>query len=69
MYKKFEKLLAENNVTAYQVAQATGIASATLSAWKSGVYTPKLDKLLKIAEFFDVPLEYFVKEENKCLAN
>jgi transcriptional regulator with XRE-family HTH domain len=62
MYKKFEKLLAENNVTAYQVAQATGIATATLSAWKSGVYTPKLDKLLKIAEYFDVPLEYFVKE-------
>lgn len=63
MYKKFEKLLENKNVTAYQVAQATGIATATLSAWKAGAYAPKLDKLLKIAEYFDVPLEYFVKEE------
>lgn len=63
MYKKFEKLLENKNVTAYQVAQATGIATATLSAWKAGTYVPKLDKLLKIAEYFDVPLEYFVKEE------
>ncbi len=63
MYKKFEKLLEEKDVTAYQVAQATGIAMATLSSWKSGAYIPKVDKLMKIADYFDVPLEYFVKEE------
>ena len=63
MYKKFEKLLAEKNVTAYQVSQATGIASATLSEWKKGTYTPKADKLLKLAEYFGVSIEYFLKED------
>lgn len=63
MYKKFEKLLNERNITAYQVATETGIAQATLTEWKNGTYTPKVDKLMKIADFFEVPLEYFLKED------
>lgn len=63
MYQKFEKLLSERNVSAYQVSKETGIASATLTEWKNGTYTPKVDKLMKIAEFFGVPLEYFLKED------
>ena len=62
MYSKFEELLQTRNVTAYQVSKATGVATATLSEWKKGSYTPKLDKLLKIANYFDVPVNYFYEE-------
>ena len=62
MYAKFKKLLEEHNVTAYQVAKATGISTATLTQWKQGLYTPKVDKIMLIADYFGVPLEYFVKE-------
>ena len=61
MYGKFERLLAERGVTAYQVAKETGISTATLTQWKQGLYTPKVDKIMKIADYFGVPLEYFVK--------
>lgn len=61
MYKKFEKLLIDNNVTAYKVAQDTGITKSTFSDWKSGRSEPKLAKLIKIADYFGVPLEYFVR--------
>lgn len=57
LYKKFEELLKEKNVTAYQVAKETGIATATLSNWKAGKYTPKIDKLKKLADYFGVPIE------------
>ena len=63
MYEKFAELLAKNNVTAYQVSQATGVSTATLTSWKQGVYTPKIDKLMLIAKYFDVPVTYFL--ENK----
>lgn len=63
MYKKFEALLTEKNISAYQVAKETGIATSTLTEWKNGTYTPKADKLMKIADFFGVPLEYFLKED------
>ena len=56
MYEKFERLLQERGVTAYEVAKQTGIQTATLSAWKKGEYTPKIDKLCKIANYFEIPV-------------
>lgn len=59
MYEKFRQLLAEHSVTAYRVAKDTGIPQATLCDWKNGRSTPKLDKLVKIADYFGVPINYF----------
>ena len=58
MYKIFEELLKEKGVSAYRVAQETGVSTATLTSWKKGVYTPKPEKLQKIADFFGVQLDY-----------
>lgn len=61
MYKKFAELLDKTNKTAYQVSKDTGISTATLSSWKKGEYTPKLDKLKLLADYFGVSIEYFVE--------
>lgn len=58
MYEIFQRLLDEKGITAYKVAKETGISTATLSSWKKGRYTPKKEKLQKIADYFDVRLEY-----------
>ena len=63
MYAKFEKLLNQKGVTASQVSAATGVATSTLTEWKKGTYTPKVNKLLAIAKYFDVPIEYFIGDE------
>ena len=63
MYQKFEELLKKNCTTAYRVSKETGICQSTLSYWKQGVITPKLDKLQKIAEYFGVPITYFLVEK------
>lgn len=60
MYEIFEKLLAEKGVTAYRVSKETGVTTATLTSWKQGKYTPKPEKLQKIADYFDVSLEYLM---------
>ena len=62
MYRKFEELLKINNVTAYQVAKATEISTATLTEWKKGTYTPKIDKLKKIADYFGIPVTEFLED-------
>lgn len=59
MYDKFEALCKLRDVTPYRVAKETGVTSSTLSQWKNGAYVPKVEKLQKIADYFDVPLEYF----------
>lgn len=54
MYEKYAKIRDEKGVTDYKVAQATGISSSTFSEWKCGHYTPKIDKMIKIAQFLGV---------------
>lgn len=61
MYERFEKLVKENGTTAYQVSKMTGVDKSTLSHWKAGDYTPKVDKLKKIADYFGVPVTYFIE--------
>lgn len=63
MYKKFEALLIERKVTTYKVAKDTGISNTTFSDWKRGKSKPKFEKLLILAEYFDVPVEYFAEED------
>lgn len=60
MYEIFERLLEEHGVTAYKVCKATGLTTATISNWKAGRYTPKQDKLQKIADYFGVSIEYIM---------
>ncbi len=59
-YKVFELLLKEHDTTPYKVAKDTGIATATLSDWKNGKYTPKQDKMQKIADYFGVTIDYLM---------
>ena len=60
MYEYFQKLLDKYGVTAYKVSKETGITTTTLTNWKKGKYTPKPDKLQKIADYFGVPLSYLL---------
>lgn len=64
MYKKFVELLQKKQITPYQVSKATGISQSTLSDWKTGRAKPKADKLLKLAEYFGVTVDYFLKEKS-----
>lgn len=60
MYEKFAELLEKTNKTAYQVSRETGISTSTLTNWKQGKYTPKVDKLKILANYFGVSIEYFL---------
>ena len=65
MYEIFEQLLKTHGVTPYRVAKETGITTATLTSWKQGKYTPKPEKMQKIADYFNVSLEYLMTGEEK----
>lgn len=62
MYENYARLRDERGLTDYRVAQDTGISASTLSEWKAGTYRPKIDKLIKIARLFNVPLESLLDE-------
>ena len=65
MYQRYCELRDKKGVTDYQAATETEITRSTFTDWKAGVSQPKIDKLYKIANYFGVPLEYFVAKEDK----
>ena len=60
MYEIYLKLKEKYHVTDYQVSKDTGIPRSTFSEWKNGKYIPKRDKLQKIADYFNVSIEYLM---------
>lgn len=62
MYHKYEELLKKTGKTSYQVSKDTGIAQSTFSDWKTGRSQPKWDKILILAKYFGVTIEYFLND-------
>lgn len=60
MYRVFEQLLQQNGVTSYKVAKEAGVTQTALSNWKSGRSTPTTKTLQKIADYFDVSIDYLM---------
>lgn len=64
MYEKFKQLIEQRGITAYRVAKDTGLSPTVFYEWKSGKCKPKFDKLLILAKYFGVPVEYFAETED-----
>lgn len=58
MYEIFAKLLEEKGLKAADVTRATGIKSPVFSEWKKGKSKPNTEKMIKIANFLGVSVEY-----------
>ena len=69
LYEKFEKLINERGIKTADVAEATGIKKPTFTAWKKGDYTPKADKIQKIADYLNVPISYFYEDPEQYYDN
>lgn len=61
MYEKFVLLLYKSNKTTYRVAKETKLSPTLFSDWKNGRSKPKVDKLKILADYFGVPIEYFLE--------
>ena len=68
MYEKYAALRDAKGLKDRQVAIACGFSANLLSEWKNSgvggrkVTCPKADKMMKLANYFGVPLEYFYQE-------
>lgn len=61
MYERYVELRDKKGVTDYRVSKDTGITRSTFTYWKNGRSAPKVEKLLVLAKYFDVPVEYLIK--------
>lgn len=57
MYEIYARLRDERGMTDYQVCQETGIPTSAMSGWKNGKFTPKVDRMVRIAKLFNVTVD------------
>ena len=61
-FQKVESLVNANKTSFYAVAKNLGFSPVVFSDWRAGKSMPKTDKLLKIANFFGVSVDYFLQD-------
>ncbi len=57
LYNRIAVLRAERGTTRRQLAEAVGVHYQTVGYLERGEYSPSLQLALRIADFFDVPIE------------
>ena len=63
IYQRINLLLMSNKYNASDLAKLLGKKRQLIYNWKYGTMHPTLPDLLKIANFFGVPLEYLISGE------
>lgn len=61
---RFQELLRESNTTKSQVALKTNIPLQTICNWFERGSQPAADKIIKLADFFEVSTDYLLGRSN-----
>lgn len=63
IYERIKAICAKKKISVSSVERATGLSNGSISKWIE--CTPKVDNLLKIANYLGVPLEELIKDDVK----
>ena len=64
-YSRFEEILKEKSIKPYRVATDLNFSPMLLSDWKNDKSKPKLDTMILIANYLDVPVTDFSDLESE----
>lgn len=65
MYKRFKALLKEKRITLKVLIEKLDLPESSMYAWKRGT-VPNLNNLIKIADYFNVSIDYLIGRSNHC---
>ena len=60
MVQRIFELMEKNNITATELAKATGIGTSPISQWRKGLQKPSTDAITKLAKYFEVSADYLL---------
>lgn len=61
MYQKIKDLCKEKNISVYYLEKQLGLSTGSVCKWEKSM--PKADTLSKVANYFGVPINYFLKSD------
>ncbi len=60
-FERLKALCEAHGITPTQLGRKLGIDPSTFTHWKKGMYLPKYEKLAKIAEYFNVTVDFILE--------
>lgn len=67
--ERLEQLKEERNIKHKEVAIAIGVKPEAYSKYVRGTRQPDLETLIKIADYFDVSIDYLIGRDEKSYPN
>ncbi len=64
MIKRLKELRLNKNLTQTKLAEKFGITYSNIGEWERGKSEPSTNMLIKLANFFNVSIDYLVGREN-----
>lgn len=61
---KLKELRIEKGLSQRKLGELLGVCNQTVSFWETGSREPDLDALVKIADFFEVSVDYLLNRED-----
>lgn len=65
IYERIQELMASRGIKKTVFASAIGVSSGNVYDWQSGRSSPSVEKLVRIADYFDVSLDYLVGRDDR----
>lgn len=60
IFKNIESMCKKKNISISKLEKDAGLGNGTIKGWQ--VSSPRVDSLQKVADYFNVPIEYFLEE-------
>jgi transcriptional regulator with XRE-family HTH domain len=62
---RLRDLRRNSNISGQKLGESLGVGKTTISAWENGVNYPNQETLIKIAEYFNVSVDYLLGVPSK----
>ena len=62
---KIKELRIKNSISQKNLAKKMGVSSQTILNWENGIFEPRIDQLIQLADIFNVTIDYLVERKNR----
>lgn len=60
---KLRELRNKSGLTQNEIASKLGVSGQTILNWENGIYEPKINQLIQLADLFGVSIDYLVERK------
>ena len=60
---RLRELRNKSGLTQNEIASKLGVSGQTILNWENGLYEPKINQLIKLADLFNVSVDYLIERK------